>query len=102
MAKTLSDFFEREYARIQQIGSILDSDPSTILTRRRSIKRTAYDSYGLSSQYRQYALRRTGSVDPIPKKPVHELPTDLSEAQYYELERILRRIKDGLHQVVKK
>ncbi|KAK8802881.1 hypothetical protein WA171_006552 [Blastocystis sp. BT1] len=102
MAKTLSDFFEREYARIQQIGSILDSDPSTILTRRRSIKRTAYDSYGLSSQYRQYALRRSGSVDPIPKKPVSDLPSDLNEAQYCELEKILRRIQDGLHQVVKK
>lgn len=74
----------------------------TILTRRRSIKRTAYDSYGLSSQYRQYALRRSGSVDPIPKKPVSDLPSDLNEAQYCELEKILRRIQDGLHQVVKK
>lgn len=102
MAKTLSDFFEREYSRIQQMGSILDSDPSTILTRRRSIKRTAYDSYGLSSQYRQYALRRSGSVDPLPKKPVSDLPSDLTEAQYCELERILRRIQGGLHRVAKK
>lgn len=102
MARTVSEYFEKEYARIQQAGTLLDGDPSTILTRRRSIKRTMYDSYGASTQYRQYALRRSGSIDPLPKKPVVDLPPDLSEGQYAELERILETLQMKMHRMAKK
>ena len=102
MARTLSEYFEKEYSRIQQAGTMLDGDPSTILTRRRSIKRTMYDSYGASTQYRQYALRRSGSIDPLPKKPVVDLPSDLSEGQYVELERILETLQKKMHRMAKK
>ena len=104
MAKTLSDFFEREYSRLQQIGTILDGDSSTILTRRRSIKRTAYDPLTSSSQVRQYALRRSSSssIEAAPKKPVLDLPSDVTEAQYCLLEQIMGQLQQGIRQMTGK
>ena len=104
MAKTLSDFFEREYSRLQQIGTILDGDPSAILTRRRSIKRTTYDPLAASSQVRQYALRRStsSSIETAPKKPVLDLPSDVTEAQYCILENIIGQLQPKIRQMTGK
>lgn len=100
MAKTLSDFFEREYGRLQQIGTIIDGDPSAILTRRRSIKRTALDPLATSSQAHSYSLRNTpSSIETVPKKPVLDLPTDVTVEQYCMLEMIMGRIQKGIRQV---
>lgn len=93
MAVTLSQLFEREFEQLQRLGSVLESDPSTILTRRRSIKRNAFEMYPATVSGRQYSLRRSGSVELQKKKPCLDLPSDVEPYQYSALEMILSRLQ---------
>lgn len=94
MAKTLSDYFEREYAHMNEMMMLDSGDVNTITTRRRSFKRSmGYESGGGALAVRPYALRKSGSVDSH-VKVVSNLPADVLPYQYNALEYVLNRFNE--------
>ena len=94
MAKTLSDYFEREYAHMNEMVMLESGDVNTITTRRRSFKRSVgYESGGGTLAVRPYALRKSGSVDSH-VKVVSNLPADVLPYQYNALEYVLNRFNE--------
>ena len=93
MAHTLSDYFERERLHMSELVAV-EGDANTITTRRRSIKRSAgVEAAGGGAMARQYALRKSGSVNGHVKAN-SELPGDVAPYQYNALEFVLSRLKE--------
>lgn len=95
MANALMAFFEKEYKQLQRLESVIDSDPSAIVTRRRSTKRNS-ELLHAGSMQKKYSLRGSGYVDIGQKKPSTDLPRDVQSYQYHALEVFMKRLQGSI------